>query len=131
MSIELEQQINVFEPLLEKVKNNKGKVIEIVSFAQDTVSGYKRIYSNLGVREERGLNEALTSLIQTLVPAGESRETLESAFETEPDKIVPHSHHNEVISEWNTIQDNLMIGIKAIRDHRGESVRTWYLRSLK
>jgi hypothetical protein len=131
MTLEILSEVDALKPLLEKAKKNKGKVVEIVSFAQDTVSGCKRLYSNLGVRDERKLNQALTSFIQILVHDGESRETLESAFENEPDQVRQYSHHNEMVSEWPTVQDNLIIGIRAIRDQRGESVRTWYLKSLK
>ena len=132
MSIELKQQINFFEPLLEKVKNNRGKTVEIVSFAQDTVSGYKRVYSEFGILGETKLNQSLTDFIEKLVPEGESRDTLESAHNEEPDVIRPcHSHCNEAISEWPTLIDGVSIGIRSIRDQRSESVRTWYLKSHK
>jgi hypothetical protein len=130
MTAEAEKTANIFQVLLEEAKHKKGKEVEIVTFAQDTVSGFKRIYSHLGILGERELNRALTEFVQELVPEGESRETLEAGFEEDPDRVIPHSHHNEIITEWDTVLDNVVVGIRAIRDQRSESVRTWYLKSV-
>ena len=119
-----------FHELLNDAKQKKGKEVELVTFAQDTVSGLKRVYSNLGILGERDLNQSLSEFVQELVPEGENRETLEAAFENEPDRVEHPSHNDEVVSEWDTVLDKVKIGIKAIRDQRGESVRTWYLKSV-
>lgn len=129
MTPEAEKTTNIFQVLLEEAKHKKGKEIEIVTFAQDTVSGLKRIYSHLGIKGEGELNRALTEFVQGLVPEGESRETLEAGFEEDPDRVKHHSHHDEITTEWDTVVDNLVIGIRAVRDQRGESVRTWYLKN--
>jgi hypothetical protein len=129
MTLEAEQKANIFQTLLEDARGKKGKEIEIVTFANDTVSGFKRIYSHLGILGEGELNQALTEFIQKLVPEGESRATLEAGFEEDPDRVIHHSHHDEISSEWTTLLGDLMIGIKGIRDQRGISVKTWYLKS--
>ena len=129
MALEAEKSINVFEGLLDKVKHNEEKVVEIVTFAQDGVSGFKRIYSCIGILDENLLNDALNKFVQKLVPEGESRKTLEAAFDNEPDRVKHFSHNDEATSEWTTLFDNITIGIKAIRDQRGESIRTWYIKS--
>jgi len=131
MTPEAEQKANIFQTLLEEARGKKGKEIEIVTFAEDTVSKeFKRVYSHLGILGERELNQALTEFVQGLVPEGESRETLEAGFEEDPDRVIHHFHHDEIITEWQTLSDDLLIGIRVIRDQRGESVRTWYLKSI-
>ena len=129
MTPEVEKTVNIFHVLLEEAKRKKGKKVEIVTFARDTVSGLNRTYSHLGIKGERELNQALTEFVQKLVPGGESRETLEAGFEDEPDHIEKHSHYDEITTEWHTVDDSLIIGIRATRDQRGESVRNWYLKS--
>jgi hypothetical protein len=131
MTLEKEQKANIFQVLLEEARNKRGKEVEIVTFANDTVSGLKRIHSRLGILDEEELNNVLTEFVQGLVPDGESRATLEAGFEEEPDHIKHESHHDELSSEWYTLLGNILIGIRAIRDQRGESVRTWYLKSIQ
>ncbi len=129
MTLETQDKPNIFSFLVDEAKAHKGEEIEIVTFANDTVSGYKKYYSRLGILGEQVLNSSLTDFIKTLVPEGESRETLEAGFKEEFDSKKEGSHHDEVISEWVSVIDNILIGIKAIRDQRSESVRTWYLKS--
>jgi len=129
MTLEIQKTANIFEVILDEAKKSKGKETQIVTFANDTF-GEKKIYSHLGVLGEGKLNQALTEFVQGLVPEGESRKTLEEGFNEDPDHVVHYSHYDEIISELCTIDDNLIIGIKAIRDQRGESVRTWYLKSI-
>jgi len=128
MTPEVEKTTNIFQALLGEAENKKGKEVEIVTFAQDTVSGFKRVYSHVGIGE-RVLNRELNEFVQELVPEGESRGTLEAGLEEDPDSIKHHSHHDEITSEWHTVVDNLIIGIRSTRDQRGKSVRTWYLKS--
>jgi len=130
MTPEVVKTANIFHVLLEEARSKKGKEVEIVTFAQDTVSGFKRIYSHLGIKGEGELNRALNEFVQELVPEGKSRETLEAGFEEEPDHIERRHHHDEITTEWYTVIDNLIIGIRATRDQRSESVRTWYLKSV-
>ena len=130
MTPEVEKTANIFQVLLEKAKLRKGKEVEIVTFAHDSASGFNRIYSQLGTKGEEKLNRALTEFVQELVPEGESRETLEAGFENNPDRIKRRSHHDEITSEWHTVVDSLILGIKAVRDQRGENVRTWYLKGV-
>ena len=136
MSIESEQAVKFaremrsFRIAVDKVRLTPGLKLELATFAQDTVSGFKRRYSHLyPLENETILNERLTSFIKELVPEGEDRKSLEAGFEEDPDKIKHKSHHDVVTSEWQTIHDNVVIGIRAIRDQRSESVRTWYLRN--
>jgi hypothetical protein len=131
MAVELLETANIFQPLLKEAeRKRRGEKIEITTFAQDTVSELRRTYSHLGIKNERELNQALSEFILELVPKGESRESLEVGFQTQPDRIKHCSHYDEVTSEWNTVFDNLIVGVRAIRDLRGESVRTWYLKKI-
>ncbi|MFH1971033.1 MAG: hypothetical protein ABIJ05_01465 [Patescibacteria group bacterium] len=130
MTLEVEKTTNIFQVLLEEVVHKKGKKVEIVTFAQDTVSGLKKNYSHLGIQNEGELDQALTEFVQRLVPEGETRETLETAFEKDPDRIKHLFHYDEITTEWDTVFNNIIIGIKAVRDQRGESVRTWYLKKV-
>ena len=136
MSLENEQaakfarEMRTFRISLDKVRLTRGMKLELATFAQDTVSGFQRRYSHLyPLENETILDERLTSFIKELVPEGEDRKSLEAGFEEDPDKIDHKSHSDIVTSEWQTIHDNVVIGIRAVRDQRGESVRTWYLRN--
>jgi len=127
--IEEERRTDIFQLLLEAARKGNGKEIEIATFANDTVSSLRKVSSCFGASNEMEIDKALTEFVQELVPERESRETLEKGFEEGPDRVAHHSHDDEDISEWDTVIDGIVIGIKAVRDQRGESVRTWYLRS--
>lgn len=119
-----------FRTALGVIRNAPGKEKELVTFADDTVSGFKRTYSSAcPFRPENMLKSALTDFISEIVPEGKNRTTLEAGFAQNPDQIKHKSHHDEVTSEWQTLQKGVVIGIHAIRDQRGESARSWYLRN--
>jgi hypothetical protein len=128
MTLEADQKADIFQVLLDEAKLRKGKEVQIITFATDTVSPLKSVSPQIGTSDEAELNRLLTEFVQTLVPEGESRETLEKCFEEDPDRVKHFSHHDEIVTEWDTVLDNIVIGLRAIRDQRGESSRTWYLK---
>jgi hypothetical protein len=128
MTLEADQKADILQVLMDETRYRKGKEVELITFAGDTVSPLKRVSSRPGIANEEELNQLLTELVQTLVPEGESRETLEKGFEEDPGRVIHHSHHDEIVTEWDTVIDGIVVGIRAIRDQRGESARTWYLR---
>lgn len=130
IQIEIFLEIRAFRIAEDKVRLTPGLQIDIVAFANDTLSATKHTYTFVGVNtSSHNLNEALTDFVADLVHDGESRETLEKAFAEHPDKVVRKRNHEEVTSEWQTVKDNVVIGIKAIRGESGETVRTWYLKN--
>jgi len=129
MTTEIQQKADIFQALLDRARKSNGREITIATFARDTVSPLKKNSSCFGITDEKELNHKLDEFISTLVPSGESRQTLESGFEADPNLIIPHSHYDEAITEWDTVVDRIVIGIRSISDQRSESSRTWYVRS--
>jgi len=136
MSTENEQKAKMalemkpFRISLDKVRLTNGMKLELAASARNSVSGFARLYSHLyPLENEITLNNRLTSFINELVPEGEDQKSLEDAFEKNPDKITRKSRCNVISSEWQTIHKNVAIGVRAVRDERGENFRIWYLRN--
>lgn len=120
-----------FKVALALIRHVPGKRVTLLTIADDTVSGYKQSYSEVApLAYGNKLQAALRDLVKILVPEGESKQTLEKAFDDEPDEI-KHKwlHADRAMSEWQTTLDNVVVGIEAVRDQRSESARSWYLRN--
>lgn len=115
-----------FRTALARARHNQGE-IELVTFAYDSRSGFKRAYSSLRpMRPEAKLNEALTDIISEIVPEGESRETLEKGFAEDPD----HKGKGGASMEWQiTMFDNVAIGVRTTLKNGKEVARSWYFRN--
>ena len=118
-----------FRLAVDKIKYTPGSNIDLVNKVDD-LNGSGKTYSQLLPHEGvEKLNRILDTLILELVPSGESRQTLEDGFNAGPEKKIKGDHGDTHSTEWQTIHDNVVIGIRAVRDQRGESERSWYLRN--
>lgn len=123
-------EIRALRIAADKVRLTPGLQIDIVASANDTLSATRHTYSFVGqAASPRTLNEALSDFVADLIPGDESRETLEKAFNENPSKVVRKGRREELSSEWPTVQNNVVIGLRAVKEDGTETVRTWYLKN--
>lgn len=124
------RETRAFILTVDKTRLTPGFTIELITYVEDPIGGFKRIYSHLDPHQSgEKLDRTLTAFINKLVPEDQSRETLEKRFEDNPDKAIHKSHRDILTSEWQTIHENVVIGVREVRDQKGESVRSWYLKN--
>lgn len=128
----ISEELVIFKTALAIIRHIPGKKVSLLTTANDTVSGYKQTYSEAApLRDPDKLNAALNDLISLLVPEGENRQTLEMGFKENLIRVNKMHHGDLFRCEWLTVFDGVAIGIEAVRDHRSESSRSFYLRNIQ
>ncbi len=125
------REMRAFILTVDKTRLTPGFTVELITCAEDPIGGFKKIYSHLDPHQSgEKLDRTLTAFINKLVPKNQSRETLEKRFEDNPDKAIHKSHSDILTSEWQTIHENVVIGVREVKNQRGESVKSWYLKNI-
>lgn len=115
---------------LERVVSKPGLEVEIAYRANDTLGGYTRLHSVLTPCVDKNkLEVSLKDFFEKLLPNRENRQSFETTFNELSDKINQESHTDIANSEWQTVFNGVVLGIRTMWDGNVEIGKAFYLRN--